>query len=50
MSSCLGRKKKPSTEEALQQVKELCEQYSKRKRKPVRFEINTDPTRDPRIV
>ncbi|CAB4009190.1 Hypothetical predicted protein, partial [Paramuricea clavata] len=43
MSSRLGRKKKPSTEEALQQVKELCEQYSKRKRKPVRFEINTDP-------
>jgi hypothetical protein len=39
----VGRKKKPSTEEALQQVKELCEQYSKRKRKPVRFEINTDP-------
>ena len=43
MSSRLGRKKKPSTEEALQHVKELSEQYSKRRRKPVRFEINTDP-------
>ena len=37
--------KKPTTEEALQCVKEICEQHSKskKKRKPVRFEINTDP-------
>ena len=47
MSSCLGKNKKPTTEKALQRVKELCEQHSKlkKKRKPVRFEINTDPKR-----
>ena len=47
MASRFAKKKKPSTQEAFQYVKELTvQQFSERprkKRKPVRFEINTDP-------